>query len=123
MLVGRTRSQGAYGIDDDDARAVALGFTQEGHEMRRGTGWVASPNQDQLTLKQHLRSWSHTGPNSEQDSFFCCRSTYASFEFGSTHTIPEATVDNGVIEQSEGTRIAVWKDTLRTVICDDVMPT
>src|SRR2546422_4017332 len=30
MLVGRTRGQGANRVDDDDARAIALGFAQKG---------------------------------------------------------------------------------------------
>ena len=68
--------------------------------MRRGTGRIATPNQDQLTMKQHLGRWSQASANGEYDGFFGCSATDASFELGSAQTIPKAAVDDGIIDQT-----------------------
>src|SRR5712691_11611361 len=91
--------------------------------MRCGTGRIAAPDQDQFTMKQHLRRRSQASTNCEHDSFFSCSTTDSSFELGSAQAIPKAAIGNGIIDQSQSACITVWKDTLRPMLCDNVMPT
>src|SRR5215213_6455460 len=50
MLVSRPRCRRAPGIDDDDVGAVALRVTHEGHEVRRRSGRIVSPDADESTV-------------------------------------------------------------------------
>src|SRR5579863_3058725 len=110
MLIRRTCSQRPNRINNNNARPIALSFTQERHHMRGSTSRIATPDQHQFTVYEYL--WCRCQPttNSQYHRLFSSMTTDSTLQSASAQPIPETTISNSAIDQPQRPRIAIGQN-------------
>src|SRR5579863_814852 len=91
--------------------------------MRCGTGWIAAPNKHQFAVYQCLRCGSESSTNGQQNRFLGGVTTDSPFQTTGTQTVPETAIGDSTIDESKRSSIAIWQNTLRPILSDNVTPT
>src|SRR5436309_2914566 len=69
MLVSGTGGQSTNRVNNYNAGTITLSLTQKRHDMRSCTGRIATPNENEPALQQHIRSWSQASTNGQLYGF------------------------------------------------------
>src|SRR5579859_5241808 len=90
--------------------------------MRRGTGRIAAPDENELTLEQHFGSRSQPPADRQHNGFFSSSPTDGTLQATRPQPVPETSMRYRAMHQPQRTRVTIRQNALRSMSLDTITP-